>query len=141
MRDLTLSFTVDRPPAEVFVRLNDVRDWWTGEITGPTDELGAEFTYVHGDVHRSTQRVVELTPATRVVWLVTAAHLTFAAQPDEWVGTRVVFDLAPAGGGTEVRFTHVGLTPELDCFDGCATGWRFFVGTRLPERLRADAPA
>lgn len=133
--DLTLSFGVDRSPAEVFAAVNDVRAWWTGDITGPTDELGAEFTYQHGDVHRSTQRVVELAPGARVVWLVTEAHLAFAEHPDEWVGTTVVFDLEPRAGGTEVRFTHHGLTPDLDCYDGCSLGWRHFVGAVLPDLL------
>ncbi len=135
-RDLTISFVVDRSPAEVFAAINDVRGWWTGDITGPTDQLGAEFTYQHGEIHRSTQRVVELVPDVRVGWLITAARLTFAAQPDEWVGTQVVFDLDPVPTGTEVRFSHLGLTPDLDCFDGCSTGWRFFVGGVLPGRLR-----
>lgn len=136
MSDLTLSFVADRPADAVFATINDVRGWWTGDITGPTDHLGAVFTYQHGDVHRSTQRVVEWTPDTRIVWLVTAAQLSFAAQPDEWVGTHVVFDLEPVPGGTGVRFTHVGLTPELDCFSSCSAGWRYYIDGTLPGRLR-----
>jgi hypothetical protein len=136
MTDLTLSFVVDRTPADVFATIDDVRGWWTGTITGPTDQLGAEFTYEHGDIHRSTQRVVEHVPDRRIVWLVTAAHLTFATPPDEWVGTRAVFDIEPVDGGTEVRFTHVGLGPELECYDSWSAGWRYVVGGTLPERLR-----
>lgn len=136
MTDLTLSFVTERTPVDVFAAINDVRGWWTGTITGPTDHLGAEFTYRHGDLHRSTQRVVELTPYRRVVWLVTAAHLTVAERPDEWVGTRIVFDVEAVATGTEVRFTHLGLGPELECFTSCSTGWRYFVGGALPDRLR-----
>lgn len=135
MGDLTLSFVVDRSPADVFATINDVRSWWTGDIVGATDHLGAEFTYQHGDIHRSTQRVVEWAPDSRIVWLVTAAELSFAAQPDEWVGTQVVFGIGPVAGGTEVQFTHVGLTPDLDCFNSCSTGWRYYVGGTLPARL------
>jgi hypothetical protein len=136
MTDLTLSFVVDRTPADVFAAVNDVRGWWTGDITGPTDRLGAEFTYQHGEIHRSTQRVVELTPHRRVVWLVTAAHLSFAEPRDEWVGTQVVFDIQPVATGTGVRFTHVGLDLDLECFTRCSAGWRSFAGGTLPDRLR-----
>jgi hypothetical protein len=50
---LTISLTTGRTPDEAFAAVNDVRGWWTGEIDGPTDEPGAEFTYRHQDIHRS----------------------------------------------------------------------------------------
>ncbi len=43
-QDFTVTFSVDRTPEEVFAAINDVRNWWTGEIEGPTDVLGACFT-------------------------------------------------------------------------------------------------
>jgi hypothetical protein len=52
--NLAIAFTVNNPPEEVFAAINDVRGWWSGEIDGSTNELGAEFTYRYEDVHRST---------------------------------------------------------------------------------------
>jgi hypothetical protein len=39
------SFAVDHTPEEVFHAINNVRGWWSGEIQGDTDKLGAEFDY------------------------------------------------------------------------------------------------
>jgi hypothetical protein len=137
MTDFSTSFTVDRSPADVFAAVNDVRGWWTGDVEGPTAALGDEFTYRHEDLHRSTQRVTESVPERRVVWLVTDAHLSFAADPQEWTGTQIVFDLAPVPSGTEVRFTHVGLSPDGDCYESCSSAWQWFVGDRLRQRITA----
>ena len=111
-KDLTIDFTVDRTPDEVFAAITNVRGWWSGEIEGPTDELGAEFTYRYEDVHRSTQRITELVPGRRVAWHVVDGYLNFVDDPTEWTGTDITFDIAATADGTQVRFTHVGLGPR-----------------------------
>jgi uncharacterized protein YndB with AHSA1/START domain len=137
MNDFSTTFTVDQAPDEVFAAINDVRSWWTGDIAGGTSALGDEFTYRHQDVHRSTQRVTELVPGKRVEWLVTDAHLSFTEDPAEWTGTRVVFDIGSGPEGTEVRFTHVGLSPDVACYESCSSAWGFFVNGSLRSRITA----
>jgi hypothetical protein len=34
--------TVERTPEEAFAATTNARGWWSGEIDGSTDELGAE---------------------------------------------------------------------------------------------------
>jgi hypothetical protein len=137
MTDFTTSFTVDRSPAEVFAAINDVRGWWTGDIDGPTAAVGDEFTYRYEDVHRSTQRVTELVPGRRVVWFVTDAHLPFADDPGEWIGTQVVFDIRATDTGTEVGFRHVGLSPDVDCYEACSSAWAHYVNGSLRQHIEA----
>ncbi|WP_086669209.1 SRPBCC family protein [Lentzea kentuckyensis] len=129
--DYSTSFTVEQSPDEVYAAVLDVRAWWTGEVEGPTGEVGAEFTYRHHPQHYSRQRVTELSPGRRVVWQVTDSHLAFVSEPAEWTGSEIVFDLVPAEGGTELRFTHVGLVPDVECFGACSTGWSHYIGGSL----------
>lgn len=133
----TTTFVVEQTPDEVFAVINDVPSWWNGDIDGPTDQLGEEFTYRYQDIHRSTHRVTELVPGKRVVWLTTDADLSFASDPKEWIGTEVVFDITPVQGGTEVRFTHAGLVPAFECYDACSNAWSGIVGTGLRDRIAA----
>jgi hypothetical protein len=131
----TATFTVDQTPEEAFAAINDVRGWWSGEIDGPTDQLGAEFTYSYGDIHRSTQQVTELVPGRRVAWHVVDGYLNFVEDKAEWIGTDIVFDISPVGEQTQIRFSHVGLLPEVECFDSCSSAWGFYINTSLRKLI------
>jgi hypothetical protein len=129
--NLTIAFTVEQSPEEAFAAITRVRDWWSGEIDGITDQLGAVFTYRYQDVHRSTQRIAELIPARRVTWHVVDSYLGFVADKTEWTGTDVIFEVTPTEAGTEVRFTHAGLVPAVECFGDCSNAWQFYIGGSL----------
>lgn len=129
--DYTTSFAVDQSPEEVFSAINNVRGWWSGEIDGPTDQLGAEFTYRYEDDHRSTQKITEWVPDKKVVWHVSDAVVNFVKDKTEWNGTDVVFEIARKGGKTEVRFTHVGLVPAIECYGACSGAWAFYINDSL----------
>lgn len=137
---LTFSFQVDLAPERAFAAINDVRAWWAGAIDGSADALGATFTYRYGDLHRSTQRVVEYVPGKKIAWRVTDSHLAFVEHKDEWTGTTIVFELAQKGGSTEVRFTHVGLGPEVACYGRCSGAWNFYVTENLRKFLETGVP-
>lgn len=124
---LSYSFVVDQTPQAAFAAINDVRAWWSGNIEGKTDELGAEWTYRYEDLHYSKQKITELVPGKKVVWRVIDSHLDFVADKHEWTGTTIAFEIAKKGRQTEVRFTHTGLTPEVECYDGCSTAWRSYI--------------
>jgi hypothetical protein len=130
-KDYTTSFTVDQSPEEVFDAINNVRGWWSGEIDGPTDKLGAEFTYRYKDLHRSTQKITELVPGKKVAWHVLDAKINFVKDKSEWNGTDIVFEITKKGEKTELRFTHVGLVPGFECYGKCAGAWGLYINESL----------
>jgi hypothetical protein len=130
-RPYTTAFTVDQSPEEVFAAINNVRGWWSENVTGSTDEPGAEFTFRHEDAHRSTQRIAALVPGQKVVWQVVDSQLSFVQDKAEWTGTEVVFEIGRKDGQTELRFTHAGLVPALECYGDCAGAWIFYVNDSL----------
>ena len=127
----TTTFTVDQTPEEAFAAITNVRGWWSGEIEGSTDKLGEEFTYRYEDVHYSKQKITEVIPGKKVVWLVLDNYLSFAQDKSEWIGTEITFEVSAKGDKTEIRFTHLGLVPESECFDSCSSAWGFYINGSL----------
>ena len=130
-KNYTAAFTVNQTPEEVFAAVNNVRGWWSGEIDGRTDKLGAEFTYRYQDLHRSKQKITELVPGKKIVWHVVDAKINFVKDKKEWNGTDIVFEIANKGDKTELRFTHVGLAPGIECYGKCAGAWGFYIKDSL----------
>ena len=131
-QDLTFSFIVDQTPDEVFAALTEVSGWWPGEIKGHSDRLGGEFTYRYKDMHRSTQKVTEWVPGKRVAWHVMDSYLSFIEDKGEWTGTDMVFEISRKGAKTELKFTHEGLTPKVECYGACKDGWGYIITECLP---------
>ena len=69
-QDFITSFSVDQTPEEVFKAIKNVRGWWSEEIEGAADKLGAEFTYHYEDVHLCKVKITEFIPGKKVAWLV-----------------------------------------------------------------------
>jgi hypothetical protein len=130
-KNFTTSFTVSQSPDEVFTAINNVRGWWSGEIDGDADRLGADFTYRYQNMHKSTQQVTEFIPGKKVVWHITDAELTFVKDKTEWIGTDILFEIARKDGKTELRFTHVGLVTAFECYGGCSGAWGALVEGNL----------
>jgi uncharacterized protein YndB with AHSA1/START domain len=128
--DFTAVLNLPASPATVsalFTSAAGVSRWW-----GPTEGDGAAggtLVTRFGEYGVNTMRVLEAGPA-RVVWEPVAAEgTTPTGHTREWLGTRVEFDIAGAGTGTELRFRHAGLTPQLECWDACVAAWAQFMAS------------
>ena len=137
--DYTATLTIDRPPEAVFDAITDPRRWWSEDIEGDTDRLGAVFYYHFKDIHRGTFQVTELVPGARVTWHVLQNYFNFVSDSTEWTGTDIRFELAGDGDTTELTFTHVGLRPAEECYDVCFDSWNFYLKTSLHNLLATGA--
>jgi hypothetical protein len=130
-KDYTIVFAVHQSPKEVFDAINNVRGWWSEDIDGSTDKLGAEFKFRHKDLHRTTQKITEFVPGKKVLWHVLDSQINFVKDRTEWKGTDIVFEITKKNNETELRFTHVGLVPTIECYGDCAGAWGFFINESL----------
>lgn len=130
-KNFNTNFLVDQSPEEVFNAINNVRGWWSENVEGDTDRVGAIFYYHYQDIHRCTFKITELIPGKKVIWHVLQNYFNFVEEKTEWTGTDVVFDIAGEGDKTEVRFTHVGLVPEFECHEICADAWSTYINHSL----------
>ena len=129
--DFTTAILVDQTPNEVFNAINHPQQWWSGEFTGSAKKLNDEFTYRYKDIHYSKQRVIEMIPNKKVVWLVTESQLNFIEDKSEWTGTKIIFEISENKGKTQLHFTHEGLTPEYECYKACYDGWSNYIKKSL----------
>jgi hypothetical protein len=125
--DFTVAFTVDNTPAEAFAAITNVRAWWSAELIGNTAERGDSFTFEVPGVHRTTRTLTEVIPNEKVVWSVSDGWIGFVEDKAEWDGTEIVFDIAPVGDKTQVRFTHIGLVPTVECYQDCSSAWSSYM--------------
>lgn len=130
--NFSYSFKTGKPSAEVFELLLTIDQWWSGlfeeEIKGKSKSVNDEFTFkAGGGMHYTKQKLVELIPDKKIVWLVTDSNLSFLSDPAEWNGTTLRFDLSGDQKNTQVTFTHEGLVPEIECYTNCSSAWTGYL--------------
>ena len=134
-QNYTASLKVDAPPQEVFKSINNVTDWWTENTEGSSQKLNDEFTVRFGDIHYSNQKLVEFVPNKKVVWLVTDSRLSWIKDKQEWTNTKISFEIISKGTYTQLIFTHIGLVPEIECYNDCRKGWDQYIKNSLFKLL------
>jgi hypothetical protein len=130
-----VTLTVNTSAKEVYKSINDVTKWWTEDLKGSSQKLNDEFTVQFGDVHVSKQKLVELIPDKKVVWLVTDSKLNFIKDKQEWNNTKISFELSGQEDKTQIHFTHIGLVPEVECYNSCTKGWDYYIKGSLFKLL------
>ena len=130
-QDLIIAIIVNATPEDAFKSINNVTKWWTENLEGSSEKPDDEFTVRFGDVHVSTQKLVEVIPGKKVVWLVTDSQLNFIKDKQEWTGTKISFEIVEKDNKTIIHFIHHGLVPGIECFDACSSAWGDYINNSL----------
>jgi hypothetical protein len=92
--------------------------WWTCDTQGQSEVGGVlRFRFGNGGFD---MKVLELNPARRVLWQVVDG-------PEEWMGTKISFDLEQRGDWTVILFKHAGWKEPVEFMHHCGTKWAVFL--------------
>ena len=133
-RNFTTTIEVAQSPQTVFRCITrDVAKWWGGkDLDGKSIDLNDEFTINHPGAHYSKQKLVEVVPGEKIVWLVTDSTLYWLKRDQhEWTNTKMIFEITTKGDRTVIHFTHAGLVPEKECYAICEQGWTTVINDYL----------
>jgi uncharacterized protein YciI len=124
-KSFTLSIELSKSPDIIFASINNVSKWWGGkDLKGNNTKLNDEFIINHPGSHYSKQKVVEMIPDKKIVWLVTDSILNWLKKNQhEWTNTRLIFEISSDDNKTMLHFTHEGLLPQMECYDRVSEGW------------------
>ncbi len=115
--------------------------WWTDEVKGD-GEAGGALHFQFGERGFFDMKVLEADPGKRVLWQVTDG-------PQEWIGTKIIWDLRQGDGHTVVLFKHEGWREPVEFMHHCSTKWAVFLlslkalletgkGSPYPDDVKVD---
>ena len=100
-----------------------VAGWWTKDARGES-KVGGTLTFRFSadgvEIGGFEMKVLALDPDQRVQWQVVDG-------PEEWIGTRIGFDLNRDGDYTIVLFKHEGWKEPVEFMHHCSTKWAIFL--------------
>jgi len=131
-KNYTATIEVAKSAKDVFNDIKEVSKWWSKDYEGNSTNLNDEFVICHPGAHFSKQKLIEVIPDKKVVWLVTDSELNWLENDKhEWTNTRMIFEITSKEDKTLLHFTHEGLVPEKECYERCEQGWNMVIKERL----------
>jgi hypothetical protein len=108
---------------------NSIPKWWTEMFDGVSNEQGKTFTIRFGSNVFKTMLIEGLVPKKKVVWKVIDSLIDIPdlKHKTEWIDTEIVWELSSTQNQTSLHLTHIGLTPQVECFNICEAGWHNFT--------------
>lgn len=132
MENFQKSITLNATSSKVFDALtNSISQWWTEMFEGAANKQEDTFTIRFGANVFKTMKVEELIHNKKVVWKVTDSLIDLPGlnKKTEWINTKIVWKIISDGSKTELQLTHIGLTPQIECYTICESGWQNFTNS------------
>ncbi len=132
--DYQCSIVANITPKEALDKISRVAEWWATHVEGKSQKLNDVFTVRFGETF-VTFTIVEVIPDKKVVWQVTDCYLHWLDNKTEWTDTKIVWEISSQKNATHVTMTHVGLTPDVECYNDCKVGWTGYIQKSLLKFL------
>jgi hypothetical protein len=103
---------------EALTTVEGLKGWWTQGTSG-NPAKGGTIAFRFGDNGGFDMQVVASNDAQ--------VHWECIAGPDDWLGTRIEFDLLSTEAQNQLMFRHAGWKSENSHFHHCSTKWATFL--------------
>ena len=139
-KDYARSITVRCSPETAYnAATSEFDKWWTDPGTN-LSEIGNVATFrFPPNVSTWTFKATRLEPHALVEHECVGANHIMPEKPEasrtEWLGTIMRFEIHEVEDGTQITLTHIGLQPNLECYEICEAGWDHFFMKSLKAYL------
>ena len=133
-QNYSVTIIVKTTARRAFENISNVSGWWATNVSGNTANLNDVFTVRFGKTF-STIKITELIPDKKIEWTIQDSSLPLFKDEKVWNDTQIVWEISAAGNESEIRMTHVGLTPEKECYADCNNGWNFYIRESLKKLM------
>lgn len=126
MADILHRVGIKSSPDQVYKALatrEGLAAWWTHDTQGEGKAGGSlkfRFNADGKEIGGFDMKVLEAQPARRVLWQVVGG-------PDEWIGTKIHWDLKQDGEYTIVLFNHQDWKEAAEFMHHCSTKWAIYL--------------
>tara|TARA_B100001093_G_C26701262_1_gene959206 strand:+ start:428 stop:856 length:429 start_codon:yes stop_codon:yes gene_type:complete len=127
------------PATQVYKAITEeMSDWWAsmdGQFLNLGDQAKTDFG---GQSYWSFEASVLDEPERIELICHDANHIHEGLSDgirEEWLGTKLIFQITVLDGETRIDFTHEGLVQELECFQVCKAGWDHYFLRSLKDYL------
>lgn len=122
MADIKHIFEINAPAGKIFEAITTVeglQNWWTRQTSGDGKE-GGELEFRFGDHMFNKMKVINTTPDKEVHWECIDGH-------EDWIGTKLSFELIPQGENIRVCFQHNNWKEANDFYGQCNHVWGHYM--------------
>jgi len=136
MADIRHNVAIKATPEKIYEAITSqegLSGWWAKQATAkPEIDFVNVFTF---GSFRNEMKVTVLRPNEKVEW-------QCINSIEEWIGTKISFDLEAKDGRTLLRFAHSGWQAVTDTFASCSYDWgRFMTSLKSYCETGAGTPA
>lgn len=110
---------------------SEIDKWWTIESNEAVN-IGDILTVGFGKPYFMSMEVEIIIPDQSLKWKVLDALMFIEGsgiKNDEWIGTKIQWNITKTSNGSEISLLHDGLVPSFECFATCKNGWDYFLGS------------